>query len=33
MFPRPGTYHLWMQVKRRGAIVTLPFVVGVSPRG
>ena len=32
MFPRPGTYHLWMQVKRRGAIVTLPFVVNVSPR-
>lgn len=32
MFPRPGTYHVWMQVKRRGAIVTLPFVVRVSPR-
>jgi hypothetical protein len=32
MFPRPGTYHLWMQVQRRGAIVTLPFVVRVSPR-
>ena len=32
MFPRPGTYHLWMQVRRRGAIVTLPFVVRVSPR-
>jgi hypothetical protein len=32
MFPRPGTYHLWMQVQRRGAIVTLPFVVNVSPR-
>jgi hypothetical protein len=32
MFPRPGTYHLWMQVQRRGAIVTLPFVVSVSPR-
>jgi hypothetical protein len=32
LFPRPGTYHLWMQVKRRGAIVTLPFVVHVSPR-
>jgi hypothetical protein len=32
LFPRPGTYHLWMQVQRRGAIVTLPFVVRVSPR-
>jgi hypothetical protein len=32
MFPRPGTYHLWMQVQRRGEIVTLPFVVRVSPR-
>lgn len=32
MFPRPGTYRLWMQVQRRGAIVTLPFVVRVSPR-
>ena len=32
LFPRAGTYHLWMQVQRRGAIVTLPFVVRVSPR-
>lgn len=32
LFPRPGTYHLWMQVQRRGEIVTLPFVVRVSPR-
>lgn len=32
LFPRPGTYHLWMQVQRRGDIITLPFVVRVSPR-
>jgi len=32
LFPRAGTYYLWTQVSRRGAIVTLPFVLRVLPR-
>jgi hypothetical protein len=32
LFPRAGTWRLWLQVQRRGAIITLPFVVQVSPR-
>jgi hypothetical protein len=33
LFPRAGAYHLWTQVRHRHAIVTLPFLVHVQPRG
>lgn len=29
VFPAPGRYKLWLQVQRRGAVTTLPFVVVV----
>lgn len=32
LFPRAGTYYLWMQVQRHHTIVTLPFRVRVVPR-
>jgi hypothetical protein len=28
-FPAPGPYKLWLQVQRRGRVITLPFVVEV----
>jgi len=30
VFPRPGLYKLWVQVQRRGAVVTVPFVLRVG---
>jgi hypothetical protein len=30
-FPRPGTYRLWLQVLRGGAVVTVPVDVPVAP--
>lgn len=32
-FPRPGNYHLWVQVKHAGRILTGPFAVEVAPAG
>jgi hypothetical protein len=29
-FPRPGLHKLWLQFQRRGAVVTVPFVVDVG---
>jgi hypothetical protein len=29
-FPRSGLYKLWVQVQRRGAVVTIPFVLRVG---
>lgn len=30
MFPRPGRYGVWLQVQRKGKVITLPFFVEVS---
>jgi hypothetical protein len=30
-FPKPGNYHLWVQVKHAGRILTGPFAVEVKP--
>ncbi|AKU98702.1 secreted protein [Labilithrix luteola] len=30
VFPRPGLYKLWAQMQRRGAVVTVPFVLRVG---
>lgn len=30
VFPRPGLYMLWAQVQRRGAVVTVPFVLRIG---
>jgi hypothetical protein len=30
VFPAPGTYKMWVQVQRRGKVITAPFVVTVS---
>jgi hypothetical protein len=30
-FPKPGNYHLWVQVKHAGRILTAPFAVEVKP--
>lgn len=32
LFSRAGTWRLWLQVQRQGAIITLPFAVQVAPR-
>jgi hypothetical protein len=32
-FPRPLNYRMWLQVQRRGAVVTVPFTVPVSEPG
>jgi hypothetical protein len=32
-FPRPVRYRMWLQVQRRGAVVTVPFTVSVSEPG
>ena len=29
MFPRSGVYRIWMQVQRKGRVITLPFTVNV----
>jgi hypothetical protein len=31
-FPRPGTYHLWVQIKRHGRVWTGAFAADVGPR-
>jgi len=30
-FPRPGFYRMWVQLQRRGEVVTIPFTVDVRP--
>lgn len=30
IFPRAGTYRVWMQIQRKGTVITLPFVVRVA---
>jgi hypothetical protein len=30
-FPQPGNYHLWVQVKHAGLILTAPFAFAVQP--
>ncbi|HEX2443400.1 MAG TPA: hypothetical protein VHJ77_05600 [Vicinamibacterales bacterium] len=32
-FPRPTHYRMWLQVQRRGVVVTVPFTVSVSEPG
>jgi Heavy metal binding domain len=32
-FPRPVRYRMWLQVQRRGVVVTVPFTVSVSEPG
>jgi Cu+-exporting ATPase len=32
VFPQQGLYKLWVQVQRRGAVVTVPFVLRVGAR-
>jgi hypothetical protein len=32
LFPRPGTYRMWMQFQRRGEVITVPFTVPVAGR-
>jgi hypothetical protein len=29
-FPKPGRYHLWVQVRRAGHILTAPFTAEVQ---
>lgn len=31
LFPRAGTYRLWLQFQRHGHVVTVPFTVSVEP--
>jgi hypothetical protein len=32
-FPRPGPFRMWLQVQRRGQVVTVPFTVDVKAPG
>jgi hypothetical protein len=33
VFPRSGLYKIWVQVQRRGVVVTIPFVLHIgAPR-
>ncbi|MGH9332027.1 MAG: hypothetical protein ACRD09_16420 [Vicinamibacterales bacterium] len=32
-FPRPGGYRMWLQVQRRGNVITVPFTVTVREPG
>lgn len=31
VLPKPGMYKLWLQVQRKGRVVTVPFVIEVAP--